>query len=68
MARQPKQNEDDIPTTGRCVICATAGMAFTYCEDCGEDSGAICEPDSILQDNGNSYTTLSDKNTETTTL
>jgi hypothetical protein len=35
---------ENLGRIGMCVICGTSGMAFVYCEDCGEDSGAIYIP------------------------
>jgi hypothetical protein len=45
VAREVDYNEDEnLARIGTCVICGKTGIAFMYCEDCGEDCGAICIP------------------------
>jgi hypothetical protein len=44
MAKELTQDED-VPTIGTCTGCGQWGHAFSYCGNCGEDSGQIFFPD-----------------------
>jgi hypothetical protein len=60
MTEVDEEDEKNVRRVGMCVKCGTRGMAFIYCEDCGEESGAICIPEGEGDDESSNQQSIID--------